>query len=505
MTKKFLFIIALAMSFGNVAFADNSVKVGENCKDGKICPPNNDGTLYGEATLGVPATKFEYTCEYWGEWEVKKYDTIFKRGYHDALKKAIKEGKLDGKDGRPLYDLKTDKFLCGKETKISTQLPFDKNGKIDNSIARCNNKYTFEINGYKFTNDCNEKKIDRDKIKITNHYADGTMLRQTNLEYNDKVGAFYKMEKRKKKILNNSSVESALDVMGGREYINGDYASTAKSVMKYHKNILLNKTTYDNMDTTFIKEDSMTSNSSKQKISLPPKLNSKDIVFARLYWSGTLHTGQNSKNELKHKEISNNDQAKNFIKNLIKGYRDVELLVENHQQQKVEAKDDKDVFFDYSIDFQQGGMYMMYSASADVTKYIQDAIEKNQNKFNSNLDKPVDLEVSVGNLKATDGKVRWHFTAAENTGILTYNHYIANYGNWSILIVYDKRDLAGIDKNIYEKYYKPKSLTLYDGFSELMAPTDLKTFATFTMDGFFTPVSDDYDASNIFYQSKRWL
>ena len=79
--------------------------------------------------------------------------------------------------------------------------------------------------------------------------------------------------------------------------------------------------------------------------------------------------------------------------------------------------------------------------------------------------------------------------------------YIANYGNWSLIVVYDKK--TSVTPKIKKEFYKPKYVTLYHGMSELMAPDNLKSFMTFSMDEFFTPTHDDYDARISFFTNQN--
>ena len=66
--KKFLFTISLIAALSNIAFAGGTANVGGQCPGGgSVCPPANNGTLYGQAELGTPNTVYEFECEWWSK------------------------------------------------------------------------------------------------------------------------------------------------------------------------------------------------------------------------------------------------------------------------------------------------------------------------------------------------------------------------------------------------------------------------------------------------------
>ena len=481
--KKFLFTITLITALGGVAFAQSTVKVGENCSSGGVCPPSNDGTLYGEAIkTGAPKSqKYKYTCEYWTGDINTAFNGWLKGKWKAAIQNAVKNPEELARAGLS-YDKTTNQIKCDEETKTTDVYPFDSSGK---PIA-CYRNPSFILGGQKFSGDCRVKKIKNFETVITG--TEENVLRQTNLKYDGQIQGYANLTKQS-------------DVMNNKNFVNGDYAVTANSVLDYQQLAR----SYDSADTWYKKEsnEGFKTNSSKQKISLPPKLDSNDIVFARLYWAGNIHTGQNGVSQLQNGDALK-QKGKQKIKDIISGYRKVKMKAENSDLKEFEAQD-KDVYFDYSIDEQYGGLYFMYSNSVDVKEYIQKMVINNASKFNTSSEQPVELEITVGDVKSMQGHVKRSYNAMVGTHVLYHNSYnsifIANYGNWSLFIVYDKKGVT--TPSIKKKYYKPKYVTLYHGMSELMAPNDQKSTMTFSMDGFYTPTSDAYDARVSFFTNQN--
>lgn len=484
--KKFLFTISLIAALSNIAFAGGTASVGGQCPGGgSVCPPANDGTLYGQAELGTPNTVYEFECEWWSK-PISQYSWRDQQKLRQVIDSS---GALESKGMS--YDSKTDRIKCFKQISRSTEYPFDNYGKVIKCLKAPFNY--INVQNVDLTNDCKRNRgiADNNAYPVVDGTTGGSVLRQTNLKYENKVGGYVKLDKQ-------------VGIMQGANFVNGDYAATANSVLNY------SNTNYDSASTSYKKEAGFGFNSSKQTISLPPQLKPKDIIFARLYWAGNIHSGKFPDRNLIG-TVSNsslNQRGKDIIKGKIAGYRTVTMRAGGYDLKNFYAED-KDVYFDYSVDHGKGGLYFMYSNSADVKEYIQNMVEKNQAKF-SGATSPVDIEVAVGNIKSNEGEPRQFYDSILNTITLggyfkswlnQYGTYIANYGNWSLVIVYDKKDK--VEKNIKKQFYKPKYVTLYHGMSELLAAGNLKSFMTFNMDGFFTPTDDKYDARVSFFTNQN--
>lgn len=484
--KKFLFTISLIAALSNIAFAGGTVSVGGQCPGGgSVCPPANDGTLYGQAELGTPNTVYEFECEWWTK-PINQYS----RRDQARLRQVIASSGALEREGMS-YDSRTDRIKCFKQTSRSREYPFDNSGNVIKCLKAPFNY--INVQNVDLTNDCRRNRgiADNNAYPVVDGTTGGSVLRQTNLKYENKVGGYVKLDKQ-------------VGIMQGANFVNGDYAATANSVLNY------SNTNYDSASTTYKKEAGFGFNSSKQTISLPPQLKPKDIIFARLYWAGNIHSGKFPDKGLIG-TVSNsslNQKGKNIIKDKIAGYRTVTMRAGGYDLENFYAED-KDVYFDYSVDHGKGGLYFMYSNSADVKEYIQNMVDKNQAKF-SGATSPVDIEVAVGNIKSNEGEPRQFYDSILNTITLggyfkswlnQYGTYIANYGNWSLVIVYDKKDK--VEKKIKKEFYKPKYVTLYHGMSELLATGNLKSFMTFNIDGFFTPTDNKYDARVSFFTNQN--
>ena len=484
--KKFLFTISLIAALSNIAFAGGTASVGGQCPGGgSVCPPANDGTLYGQAELGTPNTVYEFECEWWSK-PISQYNW---RDQENLRQVIATNGALEKKGMS--YDPKTDRIKCFKKISRSRDYPFDNGGRVIQCLTAPFNY--INVQNVDLTNDCKRNRgiADNNAYPVVDGTTGGSVLRQTNLKYENKVGGYVKLDKQ-------------VGIMQGANFVNGDYAATANSVLNY------SNTNYDSASTSYKKEAGFGFNSSKQTISLPPQLKPKDIIFARLYWAGNIHSGKFPDKGLIG-TVSNsslNQKGKNIIKDKIAGYRTVTMRAGGYDLENFYAED-KDVYFDYSVDHGKGGLYFMYSNSADVKEYIQNMVEKNQAKFSS-ATSPVDIEVAVGNIKSNEGEPRQFYDSILNTITLggyfkswlnQYGTYIANYGNWSLVIVYDKKDK--VEKNIKKQFYKPKYVTLYHGMSELLATSNLKSFMTFNIDGFFTPTDNKYDARVSFFTNQN--
>ena len=484
--KKFLFTISLIAALSNIAFAGGTASVGGQCPGGgSVCPPANDGTLYGQAELGTPNTVYEFECEWWSK-PISQYS----RQDQARLRQVIASSGALEREGMS-YDSRTDRIKCFKQTSRSREYPFDNNGNVIKCLQAPFNY--INVQNVNLTNDCRRNRgiADNNAYPVVDGTTGGSVLRQTNLKYENKVGGYAKLDKQ-------------VGIMQGANFVNGDYAATANSVLNY------SNTYYDSASTSYKKEAGFGFNSSKQTISLPPQLKPKDIIFARLYWAGNIHSGKFADGNLIG-SVSNfnlTQRGKDIIKRKIAGYRTVTMRAGGYDLENFYAED-KDVYFDYSVDHGKGGLYFMYSNSADVKEYIQNMVEKNQAKF-SGATSPVDIEVAVGNIKSNEGEPRQFYDSILNTITLGgyfknwLNHngtYIANYGNWSLVIVYDKKDK--VEKKIKKEFYKPKYVTLYHGMSELLATGNLKSFMIFNIDGFFTPTDNKYDARVSFFTNQN--
>lgn len=285
---------------------------------------------------------------------------------------------------------------------------------------------------------------------------------------------------------------------GSGKFVNGDYTVTGKSILK----LTHNSNGVDFSDATYIKESGIRGfrqNVSKNKLYIPPKLEAKDIVFARAYWSGNIHS-----NRINGGSSDNNIY---YAQRMLKGYRNMKISAPGLIDTPIELfSEDKDTHFSFSIDAaDRGSLYFIYGASADITNFVKEIIRKDNEKTNpKNTNSIRAIDIAGGDIVASDGEssdrgLRWL------NGTYLYDQvHIANFGSWTIVVVYNKseksyHELTNKDATSaeYQKYYKPKGVYIYDGFSTLLAPTDnvvRKAEAKFLIKDFYTPDSNNINA-----------
>ena len=274
-------------------------------------------------------------------------------------------------------------------------------------------------------------------------------------------------------------------------------------------------------------------NSAANTIKLPKGITKDDIVYARLYWFGHLynddHSELNSDNPYEEKncdakdkeEAAKNDKTcKRFPKVLtiksIAGYQNVKLKVTDTTYDITKEVCQGTFAYNSSRGGENGNnqrYYMMYSCSTDVTDKIKDNF----------IDYSETINVAVGDIKANPKNAQnnsqsnqvyrlANAAAAGNldSGYLDVGARLLPFGGWQLVVVYDKKmssqqrlladpsKIGASNSNEVEayirKYFKPKNVTLYDGFTSLEpeSTSGAKPISTsYTMSGFFTPKTGD--------------
>lgn len=279
---------------------------------------------------------------------------------------------------------------------------------------------------------------------------------------------------------------------GAGKYFNGDLAMTGHSIIKNQNG----RSLYVQEDGSFNKENAK--NSSSNYLHLPPRLNPDDIIFARVYWQGKNQSLKVGSTDLRHINV----------KKLIKGYRTMALRADNTAKQSFEAKDE-DVHFTISSNYERNTrkgyihtFRMAYAASADVTEYVKQIIKNNPNSTKisitggeivanaSNHNHPLGDNTTNDNLFGATTWIDGNIKMGPDV------RYTVNDGEWSLVVVYHKDKQGDISDDIWDKYYKPKGITVYDGFTtfQTQASENSKSEAILDFDGFFTPDEDTFDA-----------
>ncbi|QKF64627.1 hypothetical protein [Campylobacter corcagiensis] len=191
------------------------------------------------------------------------------------------------------------------------------------------------------------------------------------------------------------------------------------------------------------------------------------------------------------------------------GYRNMSLKVGNGETTKVEARDE-DIYYTMSLDNTQangqGSLWFIYSASADVTDYVKNALSMTNNSSSGDI---WELPIIGGDVLTSDGEVIngrafWHLGREFKSGWLT-----ANFGSYLLTIVYSNDNVAKEmpdKKSKTYQFYKPKNVTIFNGFAALNDP-DINNpqgaYLDFDIGGFYTPRQKNYDAKATVYAASN--
>lgn len=182
----------------------------------------------------------------------------------------------------------------------------------------------------------------------------------------------------------------------------------------------------------------------------------------------------------------------------MKDYNKMNFIAGGLEKEVFAKDDDIDYLFSYNNAESQGGLWFVYSARADVTDFLKQALA---NTNLSSIKKEGNIllfPVAGGNVKATDGRVLNYSNGVSfwNNGSFIYSSAkTANFGSWALTVVYDKGNIPSKSSPEYN-FYKPKVVTIHNGFASLvhdLQKLDSK-FLNMVFDGFYTPRQDKYDA-----------
>lgn len=182
----------------------------------------------------------------------------------------------------------------------------------------------------------------------------------------------------------------------------------------------------------------------------------------------------------------------------MKDYNKMNFIAGGFEKEVFAKDDDIDYLFSYNNAESQGGLWFVYSARADVTDFLKQALA---NTNLSSIKKEGNIllfPVAGANVKATDGRVLNYSNGVSfwNNGSFIYSSAkTANFGSWALTVVYDKGNIPSKSSPDYN-FYKPKVVTIHNGFASLvhdLQKLDSK-FLNMVFDGFYTPRQDKYDA-----------
>lgn len=222
-------------------------------------------------------------------------------------------------------------------------------------------------------------------------------------------------------------------------------------------------------------------------------LTGKNIIYARLYWGGSIYQNWKFKNEVAADFISN---ALNFIK----GYSRIDFKVPGKEQAITIDARPEDIFWTGSFseyrpksmtyeaykgsgDHQtavKAGINYVYAASADVTKIVQDSLgtTKEERTFYAGNIRATTTPIKDKLMDDDDGKFTRNGTQVDLGGVWgsllfspvnghKYGGYWmqtnpAQYAGWSLVIIYNFDDKTAIEKDI-----EPKMVSIFDGLEKL--------------------------------------
>lgn len=206
---------------------------------------------------------------------------------------------------------------------------------------------------------------------------------------------------------------------------------------------------------------------------------------------------------------SDNKSIARLTANYIRDYKKMSLKVGNNDKIDLEADDD-DVFYTLSLNNTQhigggkGAFWFIYSASADVTQYLKDSIRRTP-KGNIRGDAIWELPIVGGNVQTSDGNVLnratlWHLGREFKAGWET-----SSFGSYFLTVVYSNdevsKEMPDKKSKKYE-YYKPKNVTIFNGFAALNDPDINRpqgAYLDLDIGGFYTPRQSNYDAKATIY------
>ena len=225
-------------------------------------------------------------------------------------------------------------------------------------------------------------------------------------------------------------------------------------------------------------------------------LTGKNVVYARLYWGGSIYQNWKFKNEVAADFISN---ALNFIK----GYSRIDFKVPGKEQAiTIDAKPE-DIFWTGSFSVYRpksmtleaydgkpnehhktavkAGINYVYVASADVTKIVQDSLgaTKEERTFYAGNIRATTTPIKYELLEDSDryfqrsngeqvdlggvwGSLLFSPVNGHKYGGYWMQTNPAQYAGWSLVIIYNFDDETAREENI-----EPKMVSIFDGLEKL--------------------------------------
>ena len=187
----------------------------------------------------------------------------------------------------------------------------------------------------------------------------------------------------------------------------------------------------------------------------------------------------------------------------IKDYNKMNFIAGGLEKEVFAKDEDIDYIFSYNNAQNQGGLWFVYSARADVTDFLKQALANTDKRSLKKEGNILLFPIAGANIKATDGTVL-NSGGAYGDGVSFWSNgsfiyssaKTANFGSWALTVVYDRGSMPSKSSPHYD-FYKPKVVTIHNGFAslvhDLQKENDSK-FLNMVFDGFYTPRQDKYDA-----------
>lgn len=306
-----------------------------------------------------------------------------------------------------------------------------------------------------------------------------------------------------------------------RASINGNYVIIGNRVNSS------NGVNFDRANMGNLREDTgFRTNSSRAKIKLPPNIKAKDIKYAKLFWSGLLQEGRNRSNSWTNCGSNPSDRYldfKNYLLGEIKGYDSAKFRIANENIKSTDfvSRPNKQTYYFGSTD-DCGGWNFSYTASVDIVNEIREYVKAKIE--NSATNKEAEFDFTAGDILFSTGPTSGMSLLTGDAVSPGGNIIRGKYGNWALVIVYDKGNDAPSKGEDYYAYYKPRSVVIYKGLGLQSAPSGgnllsftsgnggsyatndinkvtAKSTLTMTFDGFFTPFADKYNTKLSIYGS----
>lgn len=306
-----------------------------------------------------------------------------------------------------------------------------------------------------------------------------------------------------------------------RASINGNYVIIGNRVNSS------NGVNFDRANMGNLREDTgFRTNSSRAKIKLPPNIKAKDIKYAKLFWSGLLQKGRNKSNSWTNCGSNPSDRYldfKNYLLDEIKGYDSAKFRIADGNIKSTDfvSRPNKQTYYFGSTD-DCGGWNFSYTSSVDIVNEIREYVKAEIE--NSATNKEAEFDFTAGDILFSTGPTSGMSLLTGDAVSPGGNIIRGKYGNWALLIVYDKGNDAPSKGEDYYAYYKPRSVVIYKGLGLQSAPSGgnllsftsgngnqyatndinkvtAKSTLTMTFDGFFTPFADKYNTKLSIYGS----